>query len=84
MKQVILTILVVALIFCFSPVLADDYVDDVYYHSDVVLIVADTMEVRDVTLPEYGQERMLMEFLDDSITRQNPDTVVRMRISRPR
>lgn len=69
----------VAATFTAQPV----YVDDVYYWPDddpVVEVVTDNQTVTSATEP--ARPRTEVVFLDDSITRQNPDTVVRAVIKR--
>ena len=69
----------VAATFTAQPV----YVDDVYYWPDdypVVEVVTD--EQTDNQTAEPARPRAEITFLDDSITRQNPDTVVRAVIKR--
>lgn len=61
------------------------YVDDVYYWADADRYVVTEPET---TAPNTNEVRDEMQpkaqviFLDDSITRQNPDTVVRVIIKR--
>ena len=66
-----------------SPVI---YLDDVYYWPDDDPQPAEPAEgaanAVTVSTTPVAQQSPKVIFLDDSITRQNPDTVVRVRIKR--
>lgn len=57
------------------------YVDDVYYWPDDDPLPAVTEQTSETETLEPAPKPQVI-FLDDSITRQNPDTVVRVRIKR--
>lgn len=71
---------------------ADDYIDDVYYwapedNNKMVVIEKEVatpvlLRVRKQVVTTPVQTQPKIEFLDDEITRQNPDTVVRAVIRR--
>lgn len=69
-------ILVIPFLILGNALLADDYVDDTYYWSGTTY----------VTQRHQPQQKKAKKnevvFLDDSITRQNPDTIVRAIIKR--
>lgn len=74
-----------ALVVTCSWVMANDYVDDVYVWVPRTTVIYQS-EVDQASNHEAVQtataNAFTIEFLDDSITRQNPDTVVRAIIRR--
>lgn len=70
-----------ALLFASATPDTPEYLDDVYYWpSDEKARDVAAEEPAEVVTAEPKTTRII--FLDDSITRQNPDTVVRVRIKR--
>lgn len=80
-------ILLLVLTIACSWVMANDYVDDVYVWISKTASVPTpartaTQRVAVSTVQTAEQPTFTIEFIDDSITRQNPDTVVRAIIRR--
>ncbi len=86
------TLLLLACCCCQGLSYADDYIDDVYYwapednQKTVVIkkeVAAPVLRmVQTQTVNKAVQSQPKIVFLDDEITRQNPDTVVRAVIRR--
>ncbi|MCQ2333905.1 MAG: hypothetical protein MJZ88_04745 [Paludibacteraceae bacterium] len=85
MKRWLGILLLVLTIAC-SWGMANDYVDDVYVwipKTASMPTTAHTTQRVDVSTAQPAEQpTFTIEFLDDSITRQNPDTVVRAIIRR--
>ena len=61
---------------------ADDYIDDVYYWPYEEKQSAPDYSVQSTDADSYSAPKISFEFIEDSITRQNPDTVVKVIIRR--
>lgn len=72
-------ILVIPFLVLGNALLADDYVDDTYYWNGTTHV---TQRRQPQPKQQPVQQPVQVVFLDDSITRQNPDTIVRAIIRR--
>lgn len=74
MKRLILIVLLPVVFAMPLITLADDYIDDVYYSTEVFLSRPDDATV--VAEPYYNKKAMTqIIFLDDTAAQQQPDTV---------